>query len=256
VLYINGEYWGHYNLRERVNTHAIAQFEGWTDPDRIDLVKGNGTVKQGSNSTFKELLSWLGDHSLESEENLNYVRTQVDVENYLDYVMLQMYVSNSDLLNVKRYRSTEGDGKWRWCVFDLDWAFYNDTNSWKDWLGEDGCGLRDATDNTLFVALMENDGMKDYFLRLLGQRMATTWSGSVLAQKIDDRKALLDPEMPATYSRWNNSLSRWEEKVADLRAYALSRPAKLIGYIADYENMTDAEIEDYFGEALRANPAP
>ncbi len=256
VLYINGQYWGHYNLRERINTHSIAQWEGWTDPDQIDLIKGNTSVKQGSNSTFKELLAWLDDNSLESEENLNYVRTQVDVENYLDYVMLQMYVSNSDLLNVKRYRSTEGDGKWRWCVFDLDWAFYNDTDSWKDWLGKDGCGLRDATDNTLFVALMENEGMKDYFLRLLGQRMATTWSSSVLTQKIDERKALLDPEMPATYERWGNSLSRWEEKVASLRSYALSRPAKLIGYIADYEDLTDAQIEEYFGDALRANPAP
>lgn len=256
VLYINGEYWGHYNLRERVNTHAIAQFEGWTAPDRIDLVKGNSTVKQGSNQTFNDLLRWLEDNSLEDNANVEYVNTIVDIENYLDYVMLQMYVSNSDLLNVKRYRSDEGDGRWKWVVFDLDWAFYNDTNSWKDWLGEDGCGLKDATDNTLFRSLMENENVREYFLRLLGERLATVWSSDVLTQKIDERKALLDPEMPATYARWNNSLSRWEEKVADLRAYALSRPAKLIGYIADYENMTEAEIEDYFGEALRANPAP
>ncbi len=255
VLYINGQYWGHYNLRERINTHSIAQWENWTDPDRIDLVKGNTSVKQGSNRTFKELLAWLEDNSLKSEENLNYVRTQVDVENYLDYVMLQMYVANSDLLNVKRYRSEEGDGKWRWTVFDLDWAFYNDTDSWKDWLGENGCGMRDATDNTLFLALMENEGMKDYFLTLLGERLATVWSSDVLVRKIDERKALLDPEMPATYSRWNNSLSRWEEKVAGLRSYALTRPAKLIGYIADYEDMSDAQIEEYFGDAIRANPA-
>ena len=256
VLYINGEYWGHYNLRERINTHSIAQWEGWTDPDAIDLVKGNTSVKQGSNKTFKELLAWLKDHSLKDEANLEYVRTQVDVENYLDYVMLQMYVANSDLLNVKRYRSDEGDGKWHWCVFDLDWAFYNDTDSWKDWLGKNGCGISDATDNTLFRALMENDEVKDYFLRLLGERLATVWSSDVLVQKIDERKALLEPEMPATYARWNNSLSRWEEKVASLRNYALSRPSKLIGYIAKYENMTDAEIESYFGDALRANPAP
>ena len=255
VLYINGEYWGHYNLRERVNTHAIAQFEGWTDPDRIDLVKGNSTVKQGSNQTFKDLLAWLEDNSLRDNANVEYVNTIVDVENYLDYVMLQMYVSNSDLLNVKRYRSEEGDGRWRWAVFDLDWAFYNDTNSWKDWLGEDGCGLRDATDNTLFRSLMENEDVKEYFLRLLGQRLATVWSSEVLTQKIDERKALLDPEMPATYEKWSSTVARWEEKVADLRNYALSRPAKLIGYIAEYEDMTDAEIEDYFGEALRANPA-
>lgn len=256
VLYINGQYWGHYNLRERINTYSVAQWEGWTDPDQIDLVKGNTTVKQGSNKSFKELLSWLKENSLTSEENMAYLRTQVDVENYLDYVMLQMYVSNSDLLNVKRYRSDEGDGKWRWTVFDLDWAFHNDTNSWKDWLGNDGCGIGDATDNTLFRSLMKNDEIKDYFLRLLGQRMATVWSSSVITQKIDERAALLEPEMPANSERWGKSTSRWYEKVELFRDYALTRPAKLISYIAETEDLTDAQVEEYFGDALRANPMP
>lgn len=256
VLYINGQYWGHYNLRERINAYSIAQWEGWTDPDEIDLVKGNSTVKQGSNQSFKELLSWLKDHSLESEENMEYLRTQVDVENYLDYVMLEMYAANSDLLNVKRYRSDEGDGKWRWTVFDLDWAFHNDSNSWKDWLGEDGCGVNDATDNTLFRALMKNSETKDYFLRLLGERMATVWSSSVVTQKIDERAALLEPEMPATYERWGKSLSRWYEKVELFRSYAISRPTKLIRYIAETENLSEEQIESYFGDALRVNPLP
>ncbi len=254
VLYINGEYWGHYNLRERVNTHSIAQWEGWTDPDLIDLVKSNDDVKQGSNRTFRDLMKWIEENGVRTQENLDYVNTIVDVENYLDYVMVEMYVANSDLLNVKRYRSTEGDGRWRWAIFDLDWAFHNDTDSYADWLDRKGAGMQNATDNRLFVALMKNDSVKDYFLRTLGERLATCWRSEVIVQRIDERKALLNPEMPANYSRWGNSLERWHEKVAEFRSYALSRPAKLIGYIADYEDMSDAEIEKYFGNALRANP--
>ena len=56
VVYLNGEYWGCYNMRERVNTISIAQWEGWTsDPENIDLVKANTNVMQGSNETYEEL---------------------------------------------------------------------------------------------------------------------------------------------------------------------------------------------------------
>ena len=256
ILYINGEYWGHYNLRERVNAHAVAQWEGWTDVDAIDLVKGNDHVKQGSNRSFRNLLAWLDDNDINSQEDLDYVNSIVDVENYLDYVMLEMYVANSDLMNVKRYRSDEGDGRWRWILFDLDWAFHNDTDSYSDWLHRSGCGLQRVTDNTLFRELMKYDEVKEYFLRLLGERMATCWSSEVILGWIDERQEMLIPEMEQNYTRWGNSLDRWYDKVDEMREYAKTRPAKLIDYIADYEDLTKAEIEEYFGEALRANPIP
>ena len=255
ILYLNGEYWGHYNLRERVNTQAIAQWEGWSDADAIDLVKGNDNTKQGSDRSFRELLQWLEDNELDSREKLEYVNSIVDVENYLDYVMIEMFVGNSDLQNVKRYRSDEGDGRWRWILFDLDWAFHNDSNSYSDWLNRKGCGLKNATDNTLFRALMSNDEVKDYFLRRLGERMAGAWCSEVIVAKIDERQTLLIPEMEQNYTRWGNTLSRWYEMVDKMREYARTRPSKLIGYIAEHEELTDAQIEEYFGEALRANPA-
>ena len=60
VVYLNGEYWGCYNMRERVNTISIAQWEGWTsDPEKIDLVKANTNVMQGSNETYEELRDWV-----------------------------------------------------------------------------------------------------------------------------------------------------------------------------------------------------
>ena len=169
--------------------------------------------------------------------------------------MLQIYVSNSDLANVKRYRSDEGDGKWRWIVFDLDWAFHNDTNSWADWIGFDGRAPRDGTDTSLFRALMKDPETKDYFLRLMGQRMATTWSANAIIEKIDARIPLIEPELAATYAKFEGSVERWTEKIASFKAYTRTRAVKLIGYIADCEDLSDAEIEEYFGEALRSNSA-
>ena len=93
VLYLNGKYWGHYNMRERVNKWSVAQWEGVTDEeviDNIDLLKGNGNsaarTLNGSNKEYRELIDFCKNNSLKSAENLKYVTDRVDVQNYLSLI--------------------------------------------------------------------------------------------------------------------------------------------------------------------------
>ena len=111
---------------------------------------------QGSNDSFEEIAVWVDDHGVKTQEDIDYVARSVDIENYLDYVAVQIYVGNPDLLNVKRYRSVEEDGKWRWVLFDTDWGYTTDTNSMRRWLDPRGAGSEYKTDNRLFVGLMED----------------------------------------------------------------------------------------------------
>ena len=59
IVYLNGEYWGHYNLRERINEHSIAAYEGWSDPKNVDLIKGDNDVLNGSYDNYGELLDFV-----------------------------------------------------------------------------------------------------------------------------------------------------------------------------------------------------
>ena len=147
VVYLNGEYWGCYNMRERVNTISIAQWEGWTsDPENIDLVKANTNVMQGSNETYEELRDWVEANGIDTDEKLAYVAERIDIKNYLDYVILQIYFANTDLLNVKKYRSAEEDGLWRWVLFDTDGGMvYIDQNSVGRMLNPAGAGRDNLT---------------------------------------------------------------------------------------------------------------
>ena len=68
VLYIDGQYWGHYNLRERICKSNICQFEGWEgDEDDIDLIKANSNVMQGSNETMVQLLDYVKSHNMNTD---------------------------------------------------------------------------------------------------------------------------------------------------------------------------------------------
>lgn len=251
IVYINGEYYGHMNIRERINLHWIAQQSGWTDTSAIDYVKANTDARNGSNDSFADMLEWLKKNGCASSENLARVAEVVDIDNYLSYIAIELYVGNTDTLNVRRYRNAkEGDGKWRWILFDLDWAMYTDTNSFQRWLNPAGMGNGMRTDNTLFVELMKNDGMRDKFLHLLGDLMATNFDKDSLLQKIEDRTEQLLPEMPAHQEKFGYTMDRWDEHLRKFKSYVEERPKKLLTYIREATGMSADEMRVYFGAVM------
>ncbi len=265
VVYLNGEYWGHYNMRERINKYSIAQWMGWTsDPNDIDIVKANDTVMQGSNKTFADLLTWIkkeGGATARSRENLTqadydailaHISAVVDVDNYLDYVAVQIFIGNPDLLNVKRYRSASEDGLWRWILFDTDWGFYTyDTNSMRRWLDPAGAGSGKKTDNTLFVELMKNPAIQDKFLRRYNQLFVSSFAPEIVFGKMDALYSELEPEIDQHLARWNIKRSEYDAQWARMRKGVLERYDLMTGYIKETFNFTDAQMQDYFGDMLR-----
>ncbi len=254
VLYLNGQYWGHYNLRERINKHAVARYMGWKDPDNVDLVKGNNIVLNGSNDSYAELIAYLKENGCQTEEGLQYVEQRVDIDNFLDYEIIQIFVGNGDAGNLKRYRNAvDGDGKWRWILYDLDWAFtVLDTNSIARYLDPEGVGTNKIFDTTLFVELMKNSAIRERFLARFGERLARDFSTESIIQKIDAMVQTLEPEMPGHYEKWPSSVKSWRKHVDTLRDYAKKRPEYIINYTIDTLDMTEEEVQRYFGRALDA----
>ena len=252
VLYINGEYWGHYNMRERICAAMICQYEGWEgQEDEIDIVKGNDQVLRGSNASFAAMLDYLRQNGVPDDETLARVGEEIDLDSFIAYQALQIFVGNADTLNVKRYRNLSADGKWHWAIFDLDWGFFVDTDSIRRWLEPEGMGARLATDNTLFRALMANATFRDRFLTFMGEKMATNWTSSNIEAMIRERYEALLPEMPRQLERWGPSRDVFERCVAEFVEYTRTRPRKLIGYFREELQMSSEDMEHYFGAAMR-----
>lgn len=251
VLYLNGEYWGHYNMRERINTHMIAQHEGWEgEEDDLDLIKLNSAVKQGSNQTMADLLDWIKQNGIDTDEELAYVDSIVDVRNYMEYVAIQSFTGNTDLLNVKRYRNPNDDGRWRYILFDMDWAFNLDTNSPARWLNPKGTGSENKTDNRLFVALMKNEKFFDEYCTFMGQMLATDWSTESVVAAIKTRYDELEPEMDRHLERWAMTRSSYNKSVKAIVNYAETRPTKMLQYMQEAYGLSDEQMEHYFGDAI------
>ena len=251
VTYLNGEYYSMMYLRERINKHSICQFEGWVGmEDNIDLIKANSREMQGSNDTFQTMLDWIDENNTNTDEAYEYISSVIDIRNYMEYMAIEIFVGNGDTLNVKRYRNALDDGKWRWILFDLDWAFYVDTNSIRRWLDPAGMGTGMRTDTTLFLGLMKNDRFRDEFLTYFGEQLATTFSTRSIMRKIEARYDLIDGLLPQYLEKLDMSTEKYNQQLKKFVEYAQTRPTKILEYFDGVFNFSDADMEKYFGAAI------
>lgn len=129
VVYINGEYYGLYDLREKICESYVSNRTG-ADEDTIDMIKGESILMSGSLTAYKELLQYVKTHDLSKQENYDHVASLVDVDELIDYWIAISFFGNTDTGNIKFYRERVDGAKWRWVVFDQDWALWPGTHTW------------------------------------------------------------------------------------------------------------------------------
>ena len=101
-LYINGLYWGIYDLHERPDEDFMEEYYD-TDKDNFDVIKHNPyDVVHGSNDSYLEMLEFIrGD--LTSNESLQEVQEYLDLPDFIDYIVLNYYLGNFDWAHQNYY---------------------------------------------------------------------------------------------------------------------------------------------------------
>ena len=282
IVYINGEYWGHYNLRERAGVDAVAQHEGWENPDDITMLESDGLsssqVNQGTRSEYKELYDYIKPRDLTTDkEAYEYLCSQVDVDNMIDYFIFESYFGNTDPGNIRFYRNTKsGDGKWRYVFYDSDWGFFN-VLSGKSisggiafMLDEEGMGHANIVSNLFMRRLIKVPEIQDRFLRRYGELFQTVFTTEYLTNLFNELIAEIQPEMQMHMERWaalvhkkisfdqpknpTGGYTYWQSRCDRMRTRIFPRRPYYIWQEAkSYFKLTDEQMIDYFGPCP-ANP--
>ncbi len=232
VVYLNGEYWGIMNLREKINEEFIHYNHG-IDEDLVDILEFNGSVVKGNNENYKALLDYLKSHNLDAEDHYKYVTDQIDVENYIKYQVANIFIDNQDWPgnNIKYWRERSNRGKWRWIVFDLDAAFsawfddHTDFNTLEYALDPDGPGWPNPPWSTfLFRKMMENKSFEYDFINCFADNLNTIFQPDILEKKLDEIKTVIEPEMPRHLERWNTGdMGAWNYRINKIREFVKNR---------------------------------
>ncbi len=261
VVYLNGVYWGHYNMREAKDSSIIAAYEGVEDKDDIIVLQGNMTAVHGSNKEYKAMISTIKTLSPgKNPEDLQYILDRVDVDNYFDWLAIEMFFGNSDIGNCRMYQVP--GGKWRWFLYDLDYALFQSTfDSAASYTKEKGMGDK-RIDNTIFRKLLENDEMKDLFLTKLGT-VYKTFTTDVMLLKIDEMVQGIEGEMSMHFARWaefndkelnsdspltpDGAMRYWRTRISRLQNVVKKRPNLFWDMVRNTFGLTMEQTQYYLG---------
>ena len=260
VLYLNGQFWGVYYIREKVDENFLAQHENY-GPDSFTMLYRNGEVIMGdTDEGYASLIYFVETHDMTLKENYDYVCSRIDIQNYIDFKIFQAYSGNYDLHNIKYYKSdAEGsDGKWRWIFYDQDYAFRE--------LGDSVARTVESgyhfISNTLIRNLLKNPDCRALYLSRMSELFSSALSADTVLAKINALYEESLPEMQRHCERWSLSFDNWKYEVDVLRrtvsdsgsieglgglSYGGSRIAQVLANLKSTLYLTDEEYNKYFG---------
>lgn len=257
ILYINGEYYGHYNLREKANKDSLAQWEGITDEDTIkgiDILEGTGVNKtqiiKGDNADWVELINFCKTHDLNKDDNLQYVLDRLDVDSMFSYAIFNMMIGNYDAGNVRVYRFP--GGKWKFMLHDIEAGCMNSKEAPADSFLRAKAAKSSQFPHWPLAAVLEVPEYKDLFLRRTAEIVESnffysTWVGPIYEKWFATLSAL----MPRHIAKFRHfTFKEWDTNVHASMYYARVRPKLVIGFICTRLKVSSADKQAYFGDVL------
>jgi hypothetical protein len=251
VVYINGEYFGLYNLREKVDQFYMASHHG-VDSDNVDIIKGNRIIMQGSFDEYSKLLQYVKTHDMRNEEHYQYVISQIDKHSLMDFVITQTFFNNLDSGNKKFWREKTETGRWRWVFFDLDWAMFPSTykiNILKnDLLNPAGHGQGKMFDSAMQVRLMQNPAFRQEFIERYAWYLNEVFITERMLAIFDDIKGQIESEMPRQIARWGgpSSLAYWNDHTSQLRRITSEKRQLAIATLQSSLGLSQSEMKKLF----------
>ncbi len=241
-VYVNGKYWGVYYFREKINSYFIASHHKKVNPDTLDLIEHRWALRKGSKKSYLNLLQFLEKEDISLEKNYNYLKTLIDIENYADYKLLQIFIDNVDAGgNIKFWRSDiHNGGRWQWILYDTDWGFglmkpkAYEENSLDFHTEEEGPDWPNPPWSTLILRkLLDNEEFKYLFINRFCDHLNTTFLRDSMLAKIEEHYQLILPEMPRQWERWGLSKRVWNIHFNRIKNFAKKRPDIIWKQIAE-----------------------
>ncbi len=219
-MYMNGEYWGVYNIREKKGKDYIKS--NYPDVGKLDIIKGSHLIREGDINDYRALTNYAIKNDLSQDIHYQKMLEMLDEDNFIDYICIMFYSGNYDWLgeNHRCWKEKKPGAKWRFMLDDLDLGFqaskdYADrvlyNNSFE--MTENRTNVRLAI---IYTALIKNSTFKSKLKKRFAQLLDTVFTpdnvGSIVDKLVDEKKEYMQQEK----DNWGRGFDAY---VADLRKF-------------------------------------
>lgn len=208
VLFLNGEYWGIYNLTEKYSDNSIENNYG-VDKDNVIIFK-EGELDEGQDGDeafYEELWSYAEKDFTDNSVYEEFCKI-MDIDSFADYYAAEIYMANNDWSPKKNYelwRAREvdaenpyADGKWRYLLFDTEFSMglYGSTNA------ATKSFTKALESDALFAAVMKNETFREKFTGVMKEIGTVNFNAAECEKDLQEFTALYKPLMQDFYVRF------------------------------------------------------
>lgn len=257
VVYLNGAFWGIYNLKEKLNSEYITSNYGLKEGQFSMLEQSWQEVKTGKREGYDQMLKFINSCE-KTTENYKIVNSLMDVHNFIDYNIVELWAANVDWpnWNIKYWKEESDTGKWRWIITDLDFGLDEGARVTKNMIEYATSPVETRETNPpgstlLLRKLFEFKKFRNEFIQRMAVSLNVIYSTERVLQEIEKEKEWRAPIMPAEIEKWGGevfksqwgdfslvtSTEEWEKHINRLREFAKKRPEIMFNNFIKHFNL-------------------
>lgn len=256
-VYMNGQYWGVYDIREKVDDNDFTDEYFGQDEPYIQMLKtwGGTWSEYGgaqAQTDWTTLMTFIVSNNMALPANWQHVDTLYNWKSLADYVILNSVCVTSDWLNWntiwwRGLDPTGGAERWRYALWDNDATFghyINYTGIPDTSPNADPCNPEALPDPggeghiPVLNALMANPIFNQYYISRFADLMNTSLSCDTMLALLDTMTTEIAPQMPAQCATWGGSTGTWAANVLTMRNFIQARCVALEQGMVDCYNLT------------------
>lgn len=239
IVYLNGEYWGVYEYREKVDDTDFTR-EYYDQPRHfVDFLKtwGGTWEEYGDGDDWYDFVDFVTGNDMTVQANYDYAITQLHPLSLIDYFILNSYIVSMDWLNWNtawwRGRHPDGNAKrWRYALWDCDASFGHyinytgipDTGPTADPCNPESMGNIGGQGHIpVLNALMDNEDFFALYVNRWADLGNTHFTCESMHSVLDSMVLVIEPEMARQCDRWGGSVAGWQSELQQLRDFIDTR---------------------------------
>ena len=213
LTFVNGEFWGVYEIREKQDEEDIASYFDMSSKDLLviknsDLVAGEAPedIKASSSTkaVYRDLRDKISKMDLSASNGYEDADAIIDLDNYITYTAGIAYLNNSDFRdNFTMWRTAEKgggkyqDARWRWIFQDLDncCAYYSGATEMISYLSTD----------VIFTSLWKNKTFQTNFLTRIMDYANVELTPEYVKEFVTPVQTFYNPYLQETNSRYSSN---------------------------------------------------
>ena len=226
-VFLNGQYWGIYNLMERKGKDFIYNNHGEKEVDI--LTSSDAKAVSGNISEYDQMIFYIAQNNISTDSVYQKILNQVHIDSYIDYWVNETYCGARDIsVNIRYWKSKSEGAKWRWISYDQDSWYSAEEESLNYYLNRGKVFL--------FERLMKNQTFRDKWINRMCDYLNKGYKAENVISLVDQITERIEIEVARDRERWQDSMLYIQkgERVEWIKDYAVKRPDFIREHIVEY----------------------